>query len=92
MLNSGAAHICDFTPLFSAPERSAIIGIAGAADSSCASRRGRQRGGGEQTQSGQPEVGRVGWEKACLIHPLPALTATGLHLDDAYLGDGEAKV
>lgn len=50
-LKSRAPNICDFTPLFSAPEQGAIIGIAGSTDSSRASTQGHgmQRGRGKRT-------------------------------------------
>ncbi len=49
-LKSRAPHISDFTPVFSAPEQGAIIGIAGSTDSSCASTQGNrmQRGRGKR--------------------------------------------
>lgn len=50
MLKSHARHNSDFTPLFSAPKRDTIIGIAGRTDSSCASTQGNgmQRGRGKR--------------------------------------------
>lgn len=39
-LKSCVSHLSDFTPMFFAPERGTIIGIAGSTDSSCASTQG----------------------------------------------------
>lgn len=93
---SCAPHICDFNPLFSAPEHGSIIGITGSTDSSChsAGKRDTQRGGGKREEmsgkwrqaetkeeSGQVEV-QSGGEREIDIHRIIFLL---LALEAAWL-------